>query len=133
MSIQEATTKEPAVQLPLADRDNWQTLPYRVVGPQGGVTAAFAFERDYEHYLNLVLPLNDPKVVLSALVREFCRSQEYADLGGVTEEDCDGPLPLAALRAALVEALAETDMLLKHECDWNAQGFCRICNRDGNA
>lgn len=68
---------------------------------------------------------------LSDIVSDAVRSQEYWDLGGLS--DSDGPAPLAALETALLAALADVRELRAHAHVWGENDYCSICGADGRA
>lgn len=101
------------------------TFPFRTYSVRGNPIAAFAFPRDFELYTLLTGQVNDPVTLLQELLKYYTRQKEYADLAG---EDVS---PLTDFVAACEAILPEGKMMRDHEHDWNPDGYCRVCGRDG--
>jgi hypothetical protein len=64
---------------------------------------------------------------LQGLISEAKRRAEYASLAG------DDVNVYTALRAALLWAVADLDILVRHVCQWDEDDVCLICGADGRA
>lgn len=76
----------------------------------------------------------DLREVLSGLIHDATRAQEYYDLSGPWGDGPDEPVhPLNDMEAALVEALAKVRDLRDHAHEWDADDRCVVCGADGLA
>ena len=110
-----------------SNTDDWHSLPYRERTTRGEAIAAFAFKGDFDHYSMLVRRLSVPEELMNALLQHYTRQEEGADLAGADMS------PIADFVAACEKILPSARFMRDHKHDWNEDGYCRHCNRDGRA